>query len=68
MRKRRGKRTAFLEMSRDSLFSNKGWECLRYPTQARGLRLEYLIEIVNVFNTEFFIDYIFSSLNIDSYS
>lgn len=58
MRKRCGKRAAFLEMSRDSLSSNKGRECSRYPTQARGIRLEYLIEIVNVFNIEFFLDYI----------
>lgn len=59
MRKHRGKRAAFLKMSRDSLSSNKGRECLRYPTQARGIRLEYLIEIVNVFNIEFFLNYIF---------
>lgn len=28
---------------------------LRYPEQARGIRAEYLIEIVNAFNIEVFL-------------
>ena len=67
MRKRRGKRAAFLDMSRDSLSSNKRRECLRYPTQARGIRLEYLIENVNVFNIDFFLDYLFLDRNVNRY-
>lgn len=61
MRKPRGKRAAF-QGTRDSS-SNKERECLRYPNQEREIRLEYLIEIVNAFNIEFLLDYVFGSPN-----